>query len=105
MKIFLPNIDGKLVKLRLWNGRFIKKLVEVTYIDHYKYVGPAEGKPPEYNIRTAVGYLLEENEDSILLGHDLPWDHRANKEVKKIYKSDILEINVLVEFPTLSDYF
>ena len=105
MRSFFVNLKGKLVKLRIWNNRPIEKVVEVTYIDHYKYTGPAEGETPDYNFRTAYGVLLEETEDWILIGHDLPWDHRANKEVKKIYKSDIVEINVLHKFPTLRDYF
>jgi len=104
-RLFVSTINGKLAKLRMWKNKPIEKAVEVTYIDHYKYTGPAEGETPDYNLRTAYGVLLEETEDWILIGHDLPWDRRANKEVKKIYKSDILEINVLHKFPTLSDYF
>ena len=106
MRLFLPRFeDGKLVKLRMWKDKPITKVVEVTYIDHYEYEGPVEGKRPKYNIETAVGYLLEEDEDSILIGNKIPWDRRVNCKVMRIYKTDILEINVLVEFPTLSDYF
>jgi len=85
------------LKLRTWKGKFVTKYVEVKFLDHFYYRGNDPYKIPKYNIKTKRGWLLEEDDESILLGLEESNLDKADFFVMRIYKWGILAIDVLEE--------
>ena len=93
--------------MRIWKGRIVTKYVEVAYLDAFWYKGHDPYKVPRHNIRKVTGWLLEEDDDVIILGIDLPETDGADFTVVGIPKATVLAIDVLKEIkvPRPEDYF
>jgi len=95
--------------LKIWKGKFVTKYVKVTYLDHFLYSGNDPYRVPKHNTREVTGWLLEEDDDSLLIGIDLPKTDGADFKMMRLYKWGVLAIDVLKEIevpgPKLADYF
>jgi hypothetical protein len=87
--------------------RRFSKIVEVRYYDHtISLGGPELPKPTK---RKAVGYLVKESDDYLVVASDLPIDGVQGSRAIAIRKPDIISIEILreedVDVKPLSYYF
>ena len=92
---------------RYWKGRILNKIIKVKYYDHAISLDGCEIPKPVR--REVVGYLVEEYDDALVVGFDLPIDGIHGRRMIAIRRSDIISIEVLredgLDIKPLSDLF